>query len=344
MPSEDLIGCDRIAHRLADVTGDDRWLQLHASLVAGGKSNLTFELTSAAGSLILRRPPTGPVLPNAHNMDREVQVQAALASSGVPVARIVTSGGPDLIGAPFYVMEKVEGHVVRDTLPEGYAVTPGEKRRLAEALADTLADIHLLDPAEVGLESYGRPDGFVQRQIRRFSQQAARADSRADTTVAALGLALESAVPTSSRGTIVHGDFRLDNCVLDTRDPGTVRAVLDWELSTLGDPMTDVGLLSMYWRESADRPFSMVPSLTREPGFPSRSDLLERYASHSGSSMENVGFYEALAHFKLAVILQGIADRVEAGSMAGQDFGDLADEISSIAEAGHAALRRRAEI
>ncbi|MCW2638083.1 MAG: phosphotransferase family protein [Dactylosporangium sp.] len=333
---------DLLGPLLAQVFGDDRWLAIEPTLVVGGKSNLTFELASEAGSVILRRPPSGDLLPSAHDMGREVRVQSALAGTVVPVPRIVledTSG--DLLGAPFYVMEKVLGHVIREELPVEYADSAAQKRELAFALVDTLADLHTVDPVSVGLGDYGRPDGYLERQLRRWSAQWEKSKTREVTAIDELSARLVKRVPASRRASIVHGDYRMDNCLMDPSDPGRVAAVIDWELSTLGDPLTDLGVLFFYWREPGEEQHALTPVVTTAPGFPPRGDLAARYMERTGVALESIAFHEALAHFKFAVIAQGIAARVAAGTMAGQDFGDLDAEVLRIAEGGLSILAQR---
>jgi aminoglycoside phosphotransferase (APT) family kinase protein len=327
---------------LAQVFGDDRWLALEPTLVVGGKSNLTFELASEAGSVILRRPPSGDLLPSAHDMGREVRIQRALTSMAIPVPGIVledTSG--DLLGAPFYVMEKVLGHVIREELPVEYAESATQKRELSFALVDTLADLHAVDPVSVGLGDYGRPDGYLERQVRRWSGQWERSKTREVTAIDELSARLVKHVPVSQRASIVHGDYRMDNCLMHPSDPGKVAAVIDWELSTLGDPLADLGVLFFYWREPGEEQHALTPVVTTAPGFPGRADLAARYMERTGVALESIAFHEALAHFKFAVITQGIAARVAAGTMAGQDFGDLDAEVLRIAEGGLSALAQR---
>ncbi|MFE9763958.1 phosphotransferase family protein [Streptomyces sp. NPDC005808] len=336
-----LVRLDRLAPALAAALHDERWLRLDATLLAGGKSNLTFEITSEAGSVVLRRPPSGALLPRAHDMGREARVQRALRDTAVPVATVLLEDvDGDLIGAPFYVMEKVHGHVIRDSFPPGYADAGADRTALADALVDALVALHAVGPAEVGLADFGRPTGFLERQVRRWQGQWAKSKTRDVPALDELGAGLaavldEVAVPRSS---IVHGDFRLDNCLMDLADPGRVAAVLDWELSTLGDPMTDLGLLLFYWREAGESVSPLTPTVTTGTGFPDRAYLAERYAAATGAPLDHLAFYEAFAHFKFAVIVQGIAARVSAGAMAGQDFGNLDAEVVRCAEEGLARL------
>jgi aminoglycoside phosphotransferase (APT) family kinase protein len=326
-----LTGLDRLAPTLAEATEDDRWRSCTAELVIGGKSNLTFFLRSDAGELVLRRPPTGHLLPKAHDMVREARVQRALAATDVPVPRIVLVDAGELIGVPFYVMEKVPGHVVRGNMPDGWARTPGERRAMAFALADTLAALHRVDHEAVGLGDYGRPEGFMARQVRLWQGQWEKSRSHDVPEMEELARRLAADVPQQRRATIVHGDFRTDNVVFDAADPGRINAVLDWELSTLGDPMSDVALLMLYWREAGDPGLELVPGVTHLPGFPTRAEMLDRYAATAGADLADLTWYQAFAHFKFAVIAQGVSARSKAGTMAGQDFGDLDDLVLRLA-------------
>jgi aminoglycoside phosphotransferase (APT) family kinase protein len=326
---------------IAETLHDSSWKQLSASLIAGGKSNLTFELSSPAGQLILRRPPSGKLLPSAHDMGREVRVQTALASSAIPVPEIVAQDATsDLLGVPFYVMRKVAGHVIRDEMPAGYAGSARERRAIADALIDTLAELHAVEPDRVGLSDFGRPVGFLDRQLRRWRSQWEASRTAEVPAIDALGHELEKSLPRSPRHAIVHGDFRLDNCLMHPTDVNRVAGVLDWEMSTLGDPLTDLGLLLFYWRQTGEQQISLAPTATVLPGFPDREYLVHRYADVTNIDPTGIGFYEAFAHFKFAVIAQGIAARVAAGSMAGQDFGDLSEEILRIVDAGRKLLPR----
>jgi aminoglycoside phosphotransferase (APT) family kinase protein len=334
---ENLTRLDLVGPALARALGDPGWRRLEASLVSGGRSNLTFELRSDAGEAVLRRPPDGPLLPRAHDMGREVRVQRALAGTAVPVAAILFEDVGDLIGVPFYVMEKVDGYVVR-TLPDGWAESADERRAVGDVLVDTLADLHAVDPDEVGLTGFGRPSGLGERQVRRWSDQWERSKSRDVPAVDELARLLRASPPRGPGGAIVHGDFRIDNCLMGKQMPPTIKAVLDWELATLGEPLADLGLFLFYWRQPGDAKPALTPAPTMQPGFPPRAYLAERYAKRTGADLSGLTSWVALAHFKSAVVAQGIAARVQAGSMAGQEFGNIGGEVDRIAAEGLALL------
>jgi aminoglycoside phosphotransferase (APT) family kinase protein len=339
---ENLIRPELVGPVLARALADSSWEHFDAELVAGGKSNLTFVLTSRTGTVVLRRPPSGPLLPRAHDMAREARIQRALAATSVPVPAILLEESTgELIGVPFYVMERVAGYVIRNALPAGYADSPGDRRQIADVLVDTLADLHAVDPAEVGLSDLGRPDGYAERQVRRWSDQWERSKFRDVAAVDELARCSTPPPPPGPGGAIVHGDFRLDNCMMAPKMPPSVAAVLDWELATLGDPLADLGLTLFYWREQGEPVPVLTPAPSMLPGFPPRSYLAERYAARTGADLGDLTAYIALAHFKSAAIAQGIAARVRAGAMAGQDFGDLNAEIERIAAEGLDLLRER---
>jgi aminoglycoside phosphotransferase (APT) family kinase protein len=330
----ELVRLDRLGPALVEATGDDAWRHAGAKLLSGGKSNLTFVLLSRTGELILRRPPTGELLPSAHDMMREARVQSALAGSSVPVAELVLADPGDLIGIPCYVMRRVPGHVLRGELPAGYAESPGQRQALSFTFADTLAALHAVDFEAVGLGDYGRPEGFMARQVRRWTGQWQASATHQVAEIDELAGRLAATVPNQQRATIVHGDYRLDNVVLDVDDPGRIRAVLDWELSTLGDPLTDLALLSLFWIGPGERQLSLIPGVTHLPGFPNREQMLDRYAAASGADLTEMSWYQAFAHFKFAVIAQGVQARARAGAMGGQDFGDLDEEILHLGSSG----------
>jgi aminoglycoside phosphotransferase (APT) family kinase protein len=331
----DLVMPKQVGLRLSQVLRDDRWRVFDVSLIEGGKSNLTFELTSAAGALILRRPPAGELLPRAHDMHREARVQRALADTVVPVPAIVLEDDGGIIGVPFYIMRKVPGHVVSGILPDDYATEADERLAMSYSLVDTLADLHSLEPASVGLGGFGHPDSYMSRQLRTWSRQWDASKSHDVPEVNELARRLRSVTfAEPERAIILHGDYRLDNCIFDDANPSRIHAVLDWELSTLGDPLADLGMLLFYWHEDGDETPVLTPITTAAPGFPSRIEVAEHYASRSGRDLSQLSRYVAFAHFKFAVIAQGIAARVAHGAMAGQDFGDLDSEVKRIAAEG----------
>src|SRR4051794_22469683 len=267
---------------LARVLGDPAWEDCAISLISGGKSNLTYEVASSAGSIVLRRPPLAAVLPTAHDMAREFRVQSALQDTPVPVAKVLhLCTDTEVLGAPFYLMDKVDGHVLRSELPPGFADEPAERVAMADALVDVLVAIHAV-PTTGALEGYGPPEGYLARQLRRWTRQWEASREVELPELDALAADLTANAPEQRETTLVHGDYRLDNTMVDRSDPGRVRAVLDWELSTLGDPLADVGLLGVYWSGGSASAGSsanpIVETVTGLPGFPSRADVLQTYA------------------------------------------------------------------
>lgn len=335
MNLEELIAPARLGPVLAETTGDSGWRELTAELISGGKSNLTFTLRHPDGhELILRRPPTGELLPSAHDMRREARVQRGLAGTSIPVPRILLIDEGNLIGIQCYVMEKVDGHVIRGQLPPGYAESEEERAAMADVFVDTLAALHAVDAEEVGLGNYGRPAGFMERQVRRWGGQWEASRTHPVPEVEELGRLLAQQVPEQQRSGIVHGDYRTDNVVYDGANPGVINAVLDWELSTLGDPLADLGNLLLYWRAPDEPALRLIPGITHLPGFPDRAALLARYAQRSGADLSQLAFYQAFAHYKFAIIAQGVSARSRAGAMGGQDFGDLDDDIRYLGQQG----------
>lgn len=326
---------ERLSTALVEATEDKAWMNFDAKLIAGGKSNLTFQLTSSAGDLVLRRPPSGGLFAGAHDMGREVRVQRALANEIAVPKIILHRANNDVLGVPFYVMTKVDGWVIRDRLPDSYASDQIGKRSIADALLDQLAHLHSIDVVSVGLEGFGRPVGFLERQVRRWARQASV--SRGSTNLVGLerlSSALLESIPAPSGSAIVHGDFRLDNCMLDRTNPGKVAAVLDWELSTLGDPLTDLALWLLYWPLPGETEVPLVPSVTSLGGFPDRSYLLDGYASRTGRDLDVLPFHEAFARLKFAAIIQGVTDRSASGSMGGQAFQNVDAEIARLLDEG----------
>jgi aminoglycoside phosphotransferase (APT) family kinase protein len=330
-----------VGRYVARVQNEPAWLDCRVEVISGGRSNLTYTVISSAGELVLRRPPLLAVRPTAHDMVREYRVLTALAGTAVPVpATVHLCTDPDVLGAPFYLMERVTGVIARGALPPGYAEGPAERAAVAHGLLDVLADLHAVPPAEVGLADFGRPDGYRERQVRRWvgEWEALRDQDRPELDRLAADLA--TAVPDGPSGSIVHGDYRLDNVVLHPDRPDQVRAVLDWEMSTLGDPLADLGLLLVYWRQGTDDPLGgvAVPSATTLPGFPSRRQVADRYAGRTGRDISTLPWYVAFGFFKLAVVVVGILARQRAGAMTGDVASGMAATIDGLAAGGRRAL------
>jgi aminoglycoside phosphotransferase (APT) family kinase protein len=309
---------------------------LRASLVAGGRSNLTYLVTDGISRWVLRRPPLGHVLATAHDMSREHAVLAGLYGSPVPVPRPLLLAGPEVIGAPFYLMEFCEGVVLRDG-DDLAALPPGSGAVLADEMIDTLLALHAVRPAEAGLAELGRPAGYLQRQVRRWGQQLAASTVDGQRDLESLGARLGGGVPTTQRDTVVHGDYRLDNLVVDPAGLG-VRAVLDWEMATLGDPLTDLASALAWWDGISGlvSPVAAVPGDV--PGFPSSDRMRDRYAASSGLDLAALPWYRGFAFFKMGVIFQGIAYRHAEGLTVGEGFDRLGSLVPAMAERGHAAL------
>ena len=305
-------------------------LPLTAELIAGGRSNLTYSLTDGTHTWVLRRPPLGHVLPTAHDMVREYRVLTALAGTNVPVPRtFALCEDTDVNGATFYVMEQVDGIIYRDGSALA-ALSPPDARRCSEALVDVLAEIHAVDFDAVGLGDFGHPDGFLERQVRRWGEQWERSKTRELPGVDELARRLRAALPTSGAPTIVHGDYRLDNTMMDLDDPGEIIAVLDWEMSTLGDPLADVGLLLLYWGQADAQIIATGAAIDSQPGFLSRDEIVERYARVSGRSVDSLDWYVAFASYKLAIIVEGINARFQMGKTLGEGFDSMGAMVSGL--------------
>lgn len=294
--------------------------------VGGGRSNLTLAVTDGSHRWILRRPPLGHYHPGAHDVAREHRVMAALRGSSVPVPVMVClCEDPTVLGAPFYVMEEVPGQVLRTR--ELVAALPKDARaRLAGSLVDTLADLHDVDVAGVGLGTLGKPDGYLQRQLSRWHRQYHSVSTRHTRLVDTLAANLTATMPASPRAAIVHGDFRIDNVIVRPDDPGRIAAVLDWEMATLGDPLADLATLVMFWDETG-RPFNPITGgLTAFPGFLTGSEVVARYAARRHLDEEVVAsldWYLTFSRFKLAVILEQIHVRHASGQTEGPGFENI---------------------
>ena len=306
---------------------------LQGRLIAGGRSNLTYEVSDGTRSWVVRRPPLGHVLATAHDMEREYRVITALRDTSVPVPlTYALCTDPGVLGAPFYVMSKVDGIPYR-TADQIAVLGPTRVRAIAERLVTTLALLHAVPPAEVGLADFGRPEGFLGRQVRRWKKQLDASRSRPIAGIDELHALLAANPPDGTPPAIVHGDYRLDNVLVGADDK--VAAVVDWEMATLGDPLTDVGLLIVY--QQMDR-LGEGPMASSAPGYPSVAEVLAQYAEVSGRDVSDLGFYIALASFKSAVILEGIHFRYVHGQTVGEGFQEIGTLVEPLVASGLAAI------
>ncbi len=286
-------------------------------LIVGGRSNLTFRVTGADGlRFVLRRPPTGHVLATAHDMQREHRIITAVGRTGVPVPR--TLGlciDEEVNGAPFYVMQFVDG-VVLDSPSKADQLPVELRRTAAENLCDVLADLHAADVDEIGLGDLARREGYVERQIKRWSTQWASSKTREIRAIDEVAARLAAHIPAQQGVVIAHGDFRFGNCLIDV-STGRTTAVLDWELCTLGDPLADLGYLGVYWAGPDGESRHNDP--TSAPGFPTYAELVARYAARTGRDVSGIDYYVAFSSFRLAVISEGVYARYLHGAMGDQD-------------------------
>ncbi len=286
---------------------------LEAVPIGDGHSNVTFALSTG---VVLRRPPRGPLPPSAHDVLREARLLRALEPTPVRAPKVLAVGEDTaVIGSPFYVMEMVPGHVVSDAMPPELDTEP-ERARVANDLIDVLVELHAVDWLAVGLEGFGRPSGYLERQLRRFNGLWEHNRTRDIPEVETVGAWLAAHLPESPRATIVHGDFRLGNTILAPDPPARVAAILDWEMATIGDPLADLAYLMMFWLQADDPSPGMfdLQSVTRLPGFPTRAQMIARYEDRSGRSMSELSWYVTLALWKSIVFMEGNYKRALAGS------------------------------
>jgi aminoglycoside phosphotransferase (APT) family kinase protein len=334
---EPLVEPDRLRDYLRPRLGQDIE-DLRVERHMAGHSNETFFLRSGSLDLVLRRPPRGAFLPTAHDVRREYRVLSALAETNVRAPRpVLFCEDAAVIGAPFYLMERVPGLVIRDRLP-GEMQAETARHQLGEELVDALVELHAVDWRSVGLEGFGKPEGYLERQVRRWSGQLALTEplTRRIPELRAAGEWLSRNLPSAAEATIVHGDYKLDNVVFDLQGRPRLSAILDWEMSTLGDPMADLGWLISFWRRPED-PVEFImdeQTVTRLPGFASREELIERYRDRTGRETGDLSFYVVLAVWKLAILLEGSYARHLAGL--------TDDPFFTYLEEGVPALARRA--
>ena len=304
--------------------------ELTASLIAGGRSNPTYELTDGVRHWILRRPPHGHVLPTAHDMRREYRALSSLKDSAVPVPRTVgLCEDSNVLGASFYVMDKIDGITLR-TQSDTSQLTEAQRAGLADSMMTTLAELHSIDPAEVGLSDWGKPDGYLGRQLHRWQRQWDASATSERPEVAELHRRLSAALPEHSYPGIVHGDFKIDNMIVDRADPTRILGVLDWEMSTLGDTVTDLGILCSFWDHEGQFFNPITAGATALPGFPTRDELVQRYVTARGIDVPDIDWYIVFADFKIAVILEGIHARHAQGHTEGEDFAGVGEMVGPL--------------
>lgn len=308
----------------------------------GGHANLTYLLGFGERQFVLRRPPLGPVAPSAHDMKREHRVLSALGRA-YPLAPhcFLYCDDADLIGAEFQVMERRHGIVIREEIPERFAGRPDLNRRIGEMLVDALADLHMVDPAAVGLDTLGRPEGFARRQLDGWTKRWHAAKDRDIPLIDRQIAWLAGSVPDSADVTLLHNDFKLDNLLVDADDPAIPAAVLDWDMCTRGDPLMDVGHLLNYWSDADDDPgwrsVSAMP--TWHDGFPTRAEAVARYARRTGFDVGRIGWYSVFGVFKMAVIVQQIYIRYLGGQTRDRRFADFGDRVEGLARKGVALIQ-----
>jgi aminoglycoside phosphotransferase (APT) family kinase protein len=312
--------------------------EIEANPIGDGHSNVTYLIQRGDTEVVLRRPPRPPLPPSAHDVLREARLLSALWDTPARVpAVLAVCADPATIGAPFYVMERIEGDVIVTSVPEALD-TPTERRRIGDQLIDSLVEIHAVDWRAAGLEGFGKPTGYLERQLRRFLGLWELNKTREIAAVESVGAWLAEHLPSSGAATIVHGDFRLGNTIFAVAPPARLAAVLDWEMATIGDPLADLGYLCMMWTEAGDPQVGLREALgkvTRAEGFPTRAELIERYEELSGRSMVDIRWYMTLALWKSIVFMEGNYKRAIAGTTDDpylRQFGDGVLELARQAE------------
>lgn len=320
-----------LRENLPDARGEIEVLQF-----PGGHSNLTYLARFDGAEYVVRRPPLGPVAPKAHDMGREFKILSRLSKVFPPApAAVLFCEDTSVIGAPFVVMERRQGIVIRSEWPAELPEDPGLCRRISESLIDTLADLHTVDYKAAGLEDFGKPEGFVERQVKGWRDRWERAKTRELPAVDQMVAWLIEKLPDSPVASIIHNDYKLDNVMLDPADPGRISSIFDWEMATLGDPLIDLGITLGYYAYihlpgSDGRRF--IP--TKKPGFLSRDQMLERYAARTGFDVSKIGYFEAFAMFKNAVVLEQIYVRFVKGQTQDKRFAALGPVVEPLVKMG----------
>jgi aminoglycoside phosphotransferase (APT) family kinase protein len=312
--------------------------ELRITPIGEGHSNMTYLIERGGEEVVLRRPPRPPLPPSAHDVLREARLLRALRETPARVPRVLAvCSEQDTIGAPFYVMERIIGEVIVSSVPPELD-NPAQRQRIGEQLIDALVEIHAVDWRAAGLEGFGKPTGYLERQLRRFTGLWELNKTREIAAVESVGAWLAEHIPSSGPATIVHGDFRLGNTIFAATAPAQLEAVLDWEMATIGDPLADIGYLCMMWSEPGDPTSGLrahLGDVTRSEGFPTRGELIERYEQRSGRSMSNIRWYTTLALWKSVVFMEGNYKRAVAGTTDDpylRQFGDGVLELASQAE------------
>jgi aminoglycoside phosphotransferase (APT) family kinase protein len=321
-----------LRERFPELATEELTLERHKA----GHSNETFFVRFGHRDLVLRRPPRGAFLPTAHDVSREYRVLSALGDRGVRAPRpALFCDDTAVIGAPFYLMERIDGSVIRDALPEGFGGDINARRPIGDELVDALVELHSIDWKQAGLEGFGKPVGYLDRQVRRWKGQLDLTQplTRSIPELLAVGDWLGEHIPDPGNVTIVHGDYKLDNVVFASDPPARLLAILDWEMSTIGDPLADLGWMLSFWREPDDPiEFAMdEQAVTRLPGFATRAELVERYRERSGRDVPDLTFYMALAVWKLAILLEGSYARHLAGLTDDPFFAELEEGVPILA-------------
>ncbi len=307
--------------------------ELQIEPIGDGHSNVTYAVQRGDRRFILRRPPRGPLPPSAHDVLREARVIGALGPTAARVPQVLAVGDDAaIIGAPFFIMEQVEGEVISSELPAIFDA-PEERRRIGEQLIDALIELHSVDWREAGLEGFGKPTGYLERQLRRFGGLWEHNRTRELEDVDAVGKWLQANLPESGEATIVHGDYRLGNVIFEAQAPARLAAILDWEMATIGDPLADLGYFATLYVDSDDPPLGMfeLNAMTREEGFPLRAELIARYEQGSGRAMTDIRWYQTLALWKTVVFMEGNYKRAISGSTDDpflKQFGDGVVELA----------------
>jgi aminoglycoside phosphotransferase (APT) family kinase protein len=304
---------------------------LSATPIGDGHSNVTYALSTG---VVLRRPPRGPLPPSAHDVLREARLLRALEPTPVRTPGVLAvCEESSVIGAPFYVMEQIHGEVVTDSIPAALD-SPAERGRIADELIDSLVELHAVDFTQIGLEGFGKPTGYLERQLRRFSGLWEHNKTRDIPAFEEAGGWLAANLPQSPAATIVHGDYRLGNTMLAGQAPARLVAILDWEMATIGDPLADVGYMMIHWTQADDPQNSKfnLQRVTAQPGFPTRQELVERYEERTGRSVQALDWYVTLALWKAVAFMEGNYKRAISGTTDDPYLKTFGDGVVELAE------------